>query len=89
MATEGMFEKLKMLSGPSCWGSRSGWFAGVSLTGELLLATDTMDSARRENVPPPPTQTCGPTHLGPPDPGQEDLGLSIQEDPGLSVQTRF
>lgn len=37
MATEGMFDKLKMLSGPSGWGSRSGWFAGASLTGELLL----------------------------------------------------
>lgn len=81
MATEGMFDKLKMLSGPSGWGSRSGWFAGASLTGELLLATDTMDSGRRENVTPPPTQSCGPTH-----PGQEDPG---QEDPGLSAQTRF
>lgn len=77
MATEGMFDKLKMLSGPSGWGSRSGWFAGASLTGELPLASDTVDSERRENVTPPPS----PTH-----PGQEDPG---QEDPGLSAQTRF
>uniref|UniRef100_H3C9U9 Paired box protein Pax-6 n=1 Tax=Tetraodon nigroviridis TaxID=99883 RepID=H3C9U9_TETNG len=33
MATEGMFDKLKMLGGPTGWGGRSGWYAGAALTG--------------------------------------------------------
>lgn len=32
LGTEGMFDKLKMLSGPTGWGGRSGWYAGATLT---------------------------------------------------------
>ncbi|XP_011615169.2 paired box protein Pax-6-like [Takifugu rubripes] len=32
LGTEGMFDKLKVLSGPTGWGGRSGWYAGATLT---------------------------------------------------------
>ena len=47
MATEGMFDKLKMLGGPAGWGGRPGWYAGASLTGELLLAREMILRPRR------------------------------------------
>ncbi|XP_068169618.1 paired box protein Pax-6-like [Antennarius striatus] len=32
MGAEGMFDKLKMLSGQTTWGGRSGWYPGTTLT---------------------------------------------------------
>lgn len=49
MATEGMFDKLKMLSGPTGWGGRPGWYAGATLTGEFPLTTDAKASRRSES----------------------------------------
>lgn len=47
-----MFDKLKMLSGPTGWGGRSGWYAGATLTasGELLLTTREKHSGGRVKV---------------------------------------
>ena len=41
VGAEGMFDKLKMLSGQTAWGGRSGWYPGTTLTttGKTLIHT--------------------------------------------------